>query len=125
MAQEPFFSIIIPALNEEKYLPRLLADLSQQTIKDFEVIIVDGQSTDQTVSRCQTYKDKLPSLEILTSPVRNVSVQRNQGGFAASGQYLVFNDADNRLPEYFLEGLRYQLRVKPVDLLLGQVLEIE
>lgn len=116
MVQEPFFSIVIPALNEEKYLPRLLADLSQQSIKDFEVIIVDGQSTDQTVARCQTYKDKLPSLQILTSKIRNVSVQRNQGGFASSGQYLVFNDADNRLPEYFLEGLRYQLRVKPVDL---------
>ena len=46
-----FFSIIIPALNEAKYLPHLLDDLSDQTFQDFEVIIVDGNSNDQTVAK--------------------------------------------------------------------------
>lgn len=114
--RKPFFSIIIPALNEEKFLPLLLGDLARQTIQDFEVIVVDGQSTDKTVEKVKKYKTKLPSLTILTSKIRNVSVQRNMGAENASGRYLVFNDADNRLPEYFLEGVRYQLHVKPLDL---------
>ncbi len=114
--KQPFFSIIIPALNEEKYLPLLLADLAKQSSQDFEVIVVDGQSTDNTVERVKTFKDKLPSLKILTSKIRNVSVQRNLGAENATGKYLLFNDADNGLPEYFLEGVKYQLHVKPFDL---------
>lgn len=116
MTQKPFFSIIIPCLNEEKYLPILLSDLSEQTFKDFEVIIIDGQSEDKTVIFAEKFTSKLPSLKILTSKVRNVSIQRNLGAKESVGEYLVFNDADNRLPIYFLEGLRYQLRVNPVDL---------
>ncbi len=113
---QPFFSIIIPALNEEKFLPLLLADLAKQSSKDFEVIVVDGESTDKTVEKVKTFKDKLPSLKILTSKIRNVSVQRNLGAKNAKGKYLLFNDADNGLPEYFLEGVKYQLHVKPFEI---------
>src|SRR5258706_727554 len=116
MSKEPFFSVIIPALNEEKYLPLLLQDLADQSTQDFEVIVIDARSTDKTVENTLKFKKKLPSLTILSSKIRNVSVQRNLGAQKSKGQYLLFNDADNRLPEYFLEGLRYQIHVKPVDL---------
>ena len=111
-----FFSIVIPVLNEEKAVPSLLSDLSKQSIKDFEVILVDGHSTDKTVKKALEFQDKLPLLTIVPSKIRNVSVQRNLGADSSQGKYIIFNDADNNLPEYFLEGIRYQLRVKPVDL---------
>ncbi len=113
---QPFFSIVIPVLNEEKALPSLLSDLANQTIKDFEVIIVDGESTDKTVAKANEWKKKLPSLKILTSKIRNVSHQRNQGAKAAKGKFIVWNDADNSLPNYYLEGLRYHLHMRPVDI---------
>ncbi|HOX96539.1 MAG TPA: glycosyltransferase [Candidatus Woesebacteria bacterium] len=116
MNKVPFFSIIIPCLNEEKDLPVLLKDLSQQTLQDFEVIVVDGESKDKTVTKAKGFDKKLPSLTILTSKIRNVSVQRNMGGEAGRGKYLVFNDADNRLPKHFLEGVKYHLDVKPADM---------
>ena len=116
MTKEPFFSIIIPCLNEEKSLPLLLKDLANQTLKDFEVIVVDGHSTDKTVEKANSFKSKLPSLTILSSKIRNVSVQRNMGGDAGKGTYLLFNDADNRLPKHFLEGVKYHQGVKPTDM---------
>ncbi|KKT39560.1 MAG: Glycosyl transferase family 2 [Candidatus Collierbacteria bacterium GW2011_GWB1_44_35] len=112
---QPFFSIVIPVLNEEKALPALLSDLANQTIRDFEVIVVDGHSTDKTVARAKEWKDKLPSLTVLTSKIRNVSHQRNQGAQEAKGKYILWNDADNNLPKYYLEGLRFHLHVRPVD----------
>ena len=62
MSQRPFFSIIIPSLNEEKYLPLLLEDLSQQTFKSFEVIIIDGKSEDKTIELAKTFNKKLQYL---------------------------------------------------------------
>lgn len=108
------FSIIIPSLNEEKYLPKLLGDLAKQTLTDFEVIVVDGFSDDETVNRISEFKNKLNSLEIINSEKRNVSYQRNLGAKKAKNEWLIFMDADNRLPDYFFDGIKYRvLKEKP------------
>ncbi len=112
----PFFSIIIPALNEEKYLPKLLTDLSNQTFKDFEVIVVDGKSSDQTVEKAKAYSKLLPSLKIITSDIRHVCAQRNLGAKEAVADILIFSDADNRLPSYFLQGVKYRTESEHPDI---------
>lgn len=117
MAHQPQFSIIIPTLNEAKYLPRLLEDLSNQTYRDFEVIIVDGKSDDQTVAKAKSFKSKLPTLKIVTSPKRHVCTQRNLGAKQADADILIFSDADNRLPPYFLQGLKYRWDSNQIDIL--------
>src|SRR3989339_724465 len=117
MTKKPFFSIIIPALNEEKYLSLLLSDLSNQTLRDFEVIVVDGKSEDKTVKIAKSFSDKLPSLEVVSSNVRHVCTQRNLGSKKASGKYLIFSDADNRLPEFFLVGIKYKIELLNADLI--------
>lgn len=106
------FSIVIPALNEEKYLPKLLKDLTNQSFKDFEVIVVDSNSEDKTIQKAQIFENKL-SLTILSVDKRNVSFQRNFGSSHSKSEWVIFMDADNRLPEYFLEGIRYQLTKNP------------
>ncbi|KKS84946.1 MAG: Glycosyl transferase family 2 [Candidatus Gottesmanbacteria bacterium GW2011_GWA1_43_11] len=100
-----FFSVIIPTLNEEKYLPRLLGDLAKQTARDFEVIVVDGSSHDKTVRCAREFRKQL-LLTILTVTASNVSLQRNRGARHARSQYLVFLDADVRIPEHFLLTLK-------------------
>lgn len=105
---KPFFSIIIPALNEAKYLPHLLEDLSHQTYRDFEVIIVDGHSDDDTVAKAKKFSSSLPSLTIVNSPRRHVCTQRNLGAKQSKAETLIFCDADNRLPPYFLQGVKYR-----------------
>lgn len=116
MEPQPYFSIVIPTLNEEKFLPNLLSDLARQTHTDFEVIIVDGRSEDRTRERAALFQNKLPSLVIIESTKRNVSYQRNLGAKKSSGKYLLFIDADSRLPIYFLSGLVYRIMSDPSDI---------
>jgi glycosyltransferase involved in cell wall biosynthesis len=111
-SSQPFFSVVIPALNEEKYLPLLLRDLTKQSFANFEVIVVNGNSEDKTVAKAETFSKKL-KLSILNTEVRNVSFQRNIGAEKAKANWIIFMDADNRLPEYFLTGLQYQLLKDP------------
>lgn len=100
---QPFFSIIIPTLNEERFVGFLLEDLAAQTFRSFEVIHVDGNSDDSTCEVVKAFSDRLP---LMTKEVgrRNLSFQRNVGGKLARGAYLIFIDADTRIQDaQFLE----------------------
>src|SRR3989344_1216243 len=112
----PYFSVIIPTLNEAKFLPNLLKDLSKQTNQDFEVIIVDGKSKDDTLKKAESLRTQLPQLVILENAKRNVSHQRNLGAKHAQGKVLLFVDADSGLPPFFLDGIKYKLSKKPTDM---------
>lgn len=101
----PTFSVIIPTLNEEKFLPHLLDSLVLQTNKDFEVIVVDGLSKDKTVEVAHRFDATLPSLQILTGDKRGVSRQRNIGAKNARGEWLVFIDADSVLYPHTLDRI--------------------
>lgn len=102
-------SVVIPCLNEEKYLPKLLEDLSKQSFQNFEVIVVDGNSDDQTIAKAQEFMSRL-NLTILNSNQRNVAFQRNMGAKKAKGYWFIFMDADNALNSDFLEILELKLR---------------
>jgi len=99
-------SVIVPVLNEERFVGRLLKSLECQSFRDFEVLVVDGGSTDDTVKIARQH-----GTEILRSQ-RRISVQRNDGAKFASGGTLFFTEADVILPldhlaklvELFKEG---------------------
>ncbi len=111
---KPMFSVIIPALNEEKFLPNLLESLVKQSERNFEVIMVDGSSTDGTVEKAKQFKKKLPALEIVVSEKASLPLQRNLGAKHATGEWLVFVDADSVLMPYFIERAhRYIERKNP------------
>ncbi|HEX9817548.1 MAG TPA: glycosyltransferase family A protein [Patescibacteria group bacterium] len=112
MLKTPFFSIIIPTLNEEKYLPRLLKDLVKQSFQDFEVIHVDGNSEDETLAVGQEFTKKL-KLKTRVVKKRNVAYQRNTGAKLARGEWLIFMDADNQLLKDFLATIKKQLLKNP------------
>ena len=102
---KPFFSVIIPTLNEEKYLPNLLDDLTKQKEKNFEIIIVDGKSEDRTIDVAMKYKNKY-LIKAVISQKRNLCYQRNLGAKNSTGEYLVFLDADSRIKKNYLSDLK-------------------
>ncbi|MBU1327100.1 glycosyltransferase [Patescibacteria group bacterium] len=106
MKNNPLFSVVIPTLNEEKFLPHLLESLEQQTEKDFEVIVVDGSSKDKTVEKARTFTKKLPFLKVIISKTASLPLQRNLGAKEARAPWLLFVDADSVLMPYFFERIR-------------------
>jgi glycosyltransferase involved in cell wall biosynthesis len=93
-------SIVIPTLNEEKYLPFLLDSL-RKVPAPMEIIVVDGNSTDGTVAMVERYRDRFArnaSLQLLHSKERNISLQRNLGAAVATHDLLIFCDADVIVP---------------------------
>lgn len=105
MKEDIFFSVIIPTLNEEKFLPKILSDLKNQKNKNFEVIIVDGFSKDRTKNIALSHKKNL-NLYFYQINKKNVALQRNFGAEKAKGDYLVFLDADSRIQKTFTEKLK-------------------
>jgi glycosyltransferase involved in cell wall biosynthesis len=119
MKKQPLLSIIIPTLNEEKLIPRLLNSLIKQTDRRFEVIIIDGHSHDKTVSVAKSYFRKLPSLIIKSVRKPNLPMQRNLGARLANNNWFVFMDADTIAnPELCQEIIRLASQQKP-DVILS------
>lgn len=115
----PFFSVITPALNEEKALPKLLHSLEKQTFVSFEVIIVDGGSHDKTAEVVAAFKTRMTQKNIPVHFVRNtakhVGQQRNKGAEVAKGTYLVFLDADVQVAQDFLEQVHLYIQIHPEE----------
>ncbi|HZS09400.1 MAG TPA: glycosyltransferase [Blastocatellia bacterium] len=88
----PQVSIIVPAYNAERFIRKTLDAILSQTYRDFEVIVVDDGSKDQTAALVQSYG---PRVSCIQQPNGGVSRARNTGVAKASGRYLAFHDADD------------------------------
>ncbi|MDE1824956.1 MAG: glycosyltransferase [Candidatus Micrarchaeota archaeon] len=86
----PRISVIIPSLNEEKYIMNAFKGLSRQTFKDFEVITSDGGSKDKTRDIARRYG------KVVVEKKPGIGAGRNAGARLAKGKILVFLDADTR-----------------------------
>ena len=98
-------SIIIPVYNVEKYILNCLESISSQTFKDFEVILVDDGSIDNSGIICDEYIKKDSRFKVYHKPNGGVSSARNFGLDKAQGDLLYFCDADDILYDYTLETL--------------------
>lgn len=100
-------SFIIPTLKEEKVLEKLLKNLKEITVCDYEIIVSDGGSKDNTLAIAKKYADKV--VENQTGQRQTIASGRNAGAKVARGEFLVFFDADVYIPEpnkFFARALK-------------------
>lgn len=89
----PKVSVIIPAYNSMKYLPETLESALNQSFQDFEVIVVNDGSSDETAEWVSQLTD--PRIKLISQENQGLSGARNTGIENASGEYLAFLDADD------------------------------
>lgn len=105
---KPKISVIIPLYNCEKYLNKCLDSLKDQTFKDFEAIIVNNGSTDNSGNIARTFTENDSRFVIINHKSGSAGEARNVGIKASKGAYLAFLDADDSLDGKFLETLYAQ-----------------
>lgn len=98
-------SVIIPVYNEEKDIGKCIDSLGEQSLKDFEIIIVDDGSTDKTKEIARKYK----KVKLVYGEHKGTAFSRNLGVEKSDGDILIFVDADMTFDKDYLENL-----VKPI-----------
>lgn len=116
--EKPKFSIIVPVYNTEKYLKRCLDSIRKQTFKNYEVIIVNDGSTDNSSDIISKYPFK-----IINQKNQGLSMARNNGVKESSGEYLIFLDSDDYIEKDLLREINNSLSNNP-DLIRYQIKEV-
>ena len=98
------FSVIIPLYNKAPYIAKAIESVLGQTYRDFEVIVIDDGSTDQSLEVAKTFENK--SITIISQPNSGVSTARNNGVKLAKYPYICFLDADDWWHPTFLEEMK-------------------
>jgi glycosyltransferase involved in cell wall biosynthesis len=115
-------SVIIPSYNEEANIARCLESLQKQTVPrdEYEIIVVDGSSKDQTREIAEKYADL-----VFIQTSNKVGGARNDGVLRSRGDIIVTTDADCVLPYDWLENITYEFSKRPIVQLFGPVDPIE
>ena len=96
-------SVVIPCYNQARYLSEAIESVLAQSHKDFEIVVIDDGSTDDTSKVAARY----PAVRLIRQDNRGLSAARNVGLGRSEGEYVVFLDADDRLlPEALEAGLK-------------------
>lgn len=111
-------TIVIPTLNEEKFIGGLLSSIKSQNFRDYEIILADAGSTDKTIEiaksfGCRIVKGGLPAKG------------RNEGAKAARGNLLLFLDADTELQKEFLKKAFHEFYDRKLDIASCRLLPLE
>ncbi len=115
-------SVIIPAYNSEQFIAETLDCLVNQTLKDIEVVIVNDGSTDGTQAIIDAYCEKYSIFRSYIKENGGVSKARNYGLERATGEYVVFLDADDTYTEGSLEAFYNTAKKTGADLVLGRLM---
>lgn len=99
------FSVIIPLYNKAPYVEKAIGSVLKQTFTDYEVVIVDDGSKDDSFQIAQSVVERHENCVLLRQENAGVSVARNNGVAASKGEYLCFLDADDWWEQSFLEEM--------------------
>ena len=105
----PKISIIIPVYNAEKTLSRCIDSVLMQSLKDFELILIDDGSKDKSPSICDSYAHNDSRIIVIHKQNEGVSRARNSGLDIASGVWVTFVDSDDEvLNDFFDQAIKFE-----------------
>ena len=100
----PQISIIVPIYNGAKYINKCIEMIINQTFKDFELIIIDDGSTDNTSDMCNEYAKKDKRIKVISKKNEGTWAARNRGIDESRGKYIIFFDCDDWYEDDLLAG---------------------
>jgi len=112
----PKISVIVPVYNVEKYLHRCVDSILNQTFTNFELILVDDGSVDQSGIICDEYAKKDKRVHVIHKKNGGVSAARNIGIDEAQGEYISFCDSDDYFELDFLQHAYYNCEKYNIEL---------
>ena len=115
----PLVTIVVPVYNVEKFLNQCIESIINQNYKNFEIILVDDGSTDNSGSICDEYADKYDYIFTYHKSNSGLGLTRNYGMERANGKYIMFVDSDDFLGENSLKKLVEPLKHKNYDTIIG------
>jgi len=109
-------SIIIPIYNAQAYIEIPIKSLMQQTFEDFEVILVNDGSTDNTLAIIEDLIACDKRFKLITQENKGAGGARNRGISASAGQYISFLDSDDYFDDTFLEKMYHKISEENADI---------
>ena len=114
-------SIIVPVYNAEKYLHRCVDSILAQTFTDFELLLINDGSKDNSGKICDEYAAKDPRVRVFHKENGGVSSARNMGLDNAKGEWVTFVDSDDWLVHNIYEKMLHKLVEENADLCLCDI----
>lgn len=111
-------SIIIPVYNSENTIQFTLDTILSQSIKNYEIIIINDGSTDNSKSICERYAEKNKNIRVVTQKNSGPSAARNTGILKSVGDYITFIDADDEVDEVWFNNIYKAIKRNNPDVLL-------
>jgi glycosyltransferase involved in cell wall biosynthesis len=126
MPPSPTVSIVMPVYNTAGYLPETLDSLLAQTFTDFELLILDDGSTDETPAVLKRYAERDARIRVISRPNKGIIASRNELLAECRGKYMAANDADDLSVPTRLEKQVAFMEKHPECVLLGsRVVEMD
>ncbi|OYU80154.1 MAG: glycosyl transferase [Flavobacterium sp. BFFFF1] len=119
----PFFSVVIPLYNKERFIENTLRSVLAQTFGDFEILVIDNGSTDGSAEKAKTIIDS--RVRYFSKPNDGVSAARNFGIDHAASDFISFLDADDYWYPEFLQTMRDNIAQFPDQSVFAAAIEIE
>lgn len=114
-------SIIVPVFNKQEYIENCIKSILTQSYNDIEIIIVNDGSTDNSLEKIKAVADKDSRIKIINKNNMGLSAARNSGMDYASGEFIMFVDADDELEENAIERLYNSISKNDVDCAVGSI----
>ena len=116
---KPAISVIIPVYNAQDGIKRCVDSLLNQSFKNFEIILLNDGSKDNSLNILKEYELKYSFVRVIDKQNEGVAVTRNKGILLAEGEYIMFMDNDDFVDSDYIETFYQAIHEKKLDLVIG------